>query len=166
MITGIKILRPKKGKPKSIGNITFLFSLERRRIARLLKFYYFIFRIGPGVGADQEPGVGVGVGTAPPRLRTPSLECACPHKKSVGVTFWGSLTFAKLTSILIHHQITRKRYGGPERELREHCMNEPASRAYCHRGAVSLPDVRMRACCNIHSYLLTQVGTVRHVKLL
>ena len=70
----MKIFRSEEPKPKSIGNDTFLFSLGRRRFARLLKCTYFIFRLGPeaGVGVDQEPGVGagVGVGTAPPRFRT------------------------------------------------------------------------------------------------
>ena len=46
----------------------FFFSLGLRRLARLLQCY--LFRIGPGVRVDQEPGAGVGVGTAPPRLRT------------------------------------------------------------------------------------------------
>ena len=42
----------------------FFFSLGWRRFAQLLKGS-FIFRIGPGVGVDQEPG------TAPPRLCNP-----------------------------------------------------------------------------------------------
>ena len=57
----------------------FFFSLGRRRHAQLFKVIYFLFRIGPGVGAgvwvDQESGFGtrVGVGIVPPRLSTPAL---------------------------------------------------------------------------------------------
>ena len=83
MITGIKIFRPKEGKPKSIGNVTFLlFRLDDKDSLDFISVVYFIFCIGPGVGVgagvgvgvDQEPGVGIGVGTAPPRLRTPGKD--------------------------------------------------------------------------------------------
>ena len=41
MITGMKIFRPKEGKPKSIGNVTFLFFAWTGRLAWLSKCYLF-----------------------------------------------------------------------------------------------------------------------------
>ena len=41
VITGISIFRLKEWKPKSIGNITFLFSVGWRKLARLFKCYLF-----------------------------------------------------------------------------------------------------------------------------
>ena len=56
----------------------FFFQLGGEDSLDFQSVIYFIFNIGPGVGAgvgvDQEPGVGAGVGTAPPRLRTPGCD--------------------------------------------------------------------------------------------
>ena len=79
MTTVIKIFRPKEWNPRSIGNVTFLFSLGRPETRSTINVLviYFIFRIElgarveAGVGVDQKPGVGVR--TAPARLRTPGL---------------------------------------------------------------------------------------------
>ena len=58
-----------KAKVNRIYHVSF-FRLDGGDSLDYLSVIYFIFRIGPGVGAgvDQEPGVGVGagVGTAPP----------------------------------------------------------------------------------------------------
>ena len=71
-----------------MSRLFFSFLLGRRRLARLLKCYLFIFRIGPGVGvgvgADKGPGDGVGFGTAPPRSRTP--DCRHAQISFLGLT--------------------------------------------------------------------------------